>query len=81
LRNFALAAPYIHDGSLKDLKQVFDFYIGAGNSHPNLDKEIHPWFTPRLLNGTRTQRFVSIPEIAHRRTAAEYEKNGWSSQN
>lgn len=41
LRSIALTAPYMHDGSLKDLKQVLDFYIGAGNSHLNLDKEIH----------------------------------------
>ena len=41
LRNIALTAPYMSDGSLKDLKQVVDFYIGAGNSNPNLDKEIH----------------------------------------
>lgn len=40
LRNIALTAPYMHDGSLKDLKQVMDFYIGAGNSNPNLDKQI-----------------------------------------
>ncbi len=41
LRNIALTAPYMHDGSLADLKQVIDFYIGAGNSNVNLDKEIH----------------------------------------
>jgi cytochrome c peroxidase len=41
LRNIALTAPYMHDGSLKTLKDVMDFYIGAGNSNPNLDKEIH----------------------------------------
>ncbi|MBZ5570456.1 MAG: cytochrome-c peroxidase [Acidobacteriia bacterium] len=41
LRNIAQTAPYMSDGSLKDLKQVIDFYIGAGNSNPNLDKEIH----------------------------------------
>jgi cytochrome c peroxidase len=41
LRNIALTAPYMHDGSLKDLKQVMDFYIGGGNSNPNLDKEVH----------------------------------------
>jgi cytochrome c peroxidase len=41
LRNIANSAPYMHDGSLKDLKQVMDFYIGAGNSNVNLDKEIH----------------------------------------
>lgn len=41
LRNIALTAPYMHDGSLKNLKEVVDFYIGAGNSNANLDKEIH----------------------------------------
>lgn len=41
LRNIAQTAPYMSDGSLKDLKQVMDFYIGAGNSNPYLDKEIH----------------------------------------
>jgi cytochrome c peroxidase len=41
LRNIAKSAPYFHDGSLKNLKEVVDFYIGAGNSNPNLDKKIH----------------------------------------
>ena len=41
LRNVALTAPYMSDGSLKNLKEVIDFYIGAGNSNPYLDKEIH----------------------------------------
>jgi len=41
LRNVALTTRYMSDGSLKELKQVIDFYIGAGNSNPNLDKEIH----------------------------------------
>jgi cytochrome c peroxidase len=41
LRNIAQTAPYMSDGSLKTLKEAIDFYIGAGNSNPNLDKEIH----------------------------------------
>jgi cytochrome c peroxidase len=41
LRNIALTAPYMSDGSLKNLKEVIDFYIGAGNSNPNLDANIH----------------------------------------
>jgi cytochrome c peroxidase len=41
LRNVALTAPYMHDGSLKTLKEVVDFYIGGTNSNPHLDKEIH----------------------------------------
>ncbi|HET7209274.1 MAG TPA: cytochrome c peroxidase [Terriglobales bacterium] len=40
LRNVALTAPYMHDGSLKTLKEVVDFYIGGANSNPNLDKNI-----------------------------------------
>jgi cytochrome c peroxidase len=40
LRNVAMSAPYMHDGSLKTLKDVVDFYAGGGNSNPYLDKEI-----------------------------------------
>jgi cytochrome c peroxidase len=40
LRNVALTSPYMHDGSLKTLKEVIDFYIGGGNSNPHLDKNI-----------------------------------------
>jgi cytochrome c peroxidase len=40
LRDVANTAPYMHDGSLKTLKEVVDFYAGGGNSNPELDKEI-----------------------------------------
>jgi cytochrome c peroxidase len=40
LRNVAKTSPYMHDGSLKTLKDVVDFYAGGGNSNPFLDKEI-----------------------------------------
>jgi cytochrome c peroxidase len=40
LRNIAQSAPYMHDGSLKTLKDVVDFYIGAGNSNPWRDAEL-----------------------------------------
>jgi cytochrome c peroxidase len=41
LRNVALTAPYMHDGSLKTLKDVVDFYAGGGTSNPQLDPEVH----------------------------------------
>jgi cytochrome c peroxidase len=41
LRNLSLTGPYMHDGSLKTLKEVVDFYVGGGNSNPHRDKEIH----------------------------------------
>jgi cytochrome c peroxidase len=40
LRDVAGSAPYMHDGSLKTLKAVVDFYAGRGNSNPYLDKRI-----------------------------------------
>lgn len=40
LRNVALTAPYMHDGSLRTLKEVVDFYVGGGNSNPYLDPKI-----------------------------------------
>jgi len=30
----------MHDGSLKTLKEVVDFYAGSGNSNPYLDQRI-----------------------------------------
>jgi cytochrome c peroxidase len=42
LRNVAMTSPYLHDGSLKTLKDVIDFYVGGGNSNPQLDREIKP---------------------------------------
>jgi cytochrome c peroxidase len=42
LRNITQTAPYLHDGSLKTLKDVIDHYVGGGTSNPYLDKEIHP---------------------------------------
>lgn len=40
LRNIAQSAPYMHDGSLKTLEEVVDFYIGAGNSNDWRDKDL-----------------------------------------
>lgn len=42
LRNVAKTAPYMHDGKLQTLREVIDFYVGGGNSNPQLDKEIKP---------------------------------------
>ncbi len=42
LRDVAGTAPYMHDGSLKTLKEVVDFYVGGGNANPHRDKLIKP---------------------------------------
>jgi cytochrome c peroxidase len=42
LRNVALTAPYMHDGSLATLDDVIEFYSKGGRPNPNLDEKIRP---------------------------------------
>lgn len=42
LRNVALTAPYMHDGSLATLRDVVEHYARGGAGHPNTDPTIHP---------------------------------------
>jgi cytochrome c peroxidase len=42
LRNVSLTAPYMHDGSLRTLEDVIDFYDGGGRPNPRLDPRIRP---------------------------------------
>ena len=42
LRNVALTAPYMHDGSLATLEAVVDFYVEGGRENPHLSPLIHP---------------------------------------
>jgi len=42
LRNVALTAPYMHDGSLATLEEVVAFYDRGGVANPGLDPRIRP---------------------------------------
>jgi cytochrome c peroxidase len=42
LRNVGLTSPYMHDGSIRTLEEVVDFYVRGGNPNPNLDVTITP---------------------------------------
>lgn len=42
LRGVILTAPYMHDGSLKTLEDVVEFYNRGGGANPNLDAFIAP---------------------------------------
>jgi cytochrome c peroxidase len=44
LRNIALTAPYMHDGSLPDLQAVLQHYNTGGMTHPNKDSRIRPLY-------------------------------------
>ena len=42
LRNVALSAPYMHDGSLSTLREVLEFYNRGGIANPLLDPLVRP---------------------------------------
>jgi cytochrome c peroxidase len=42
LRGVALSGPYMHDGSLKRLEDVVEFYNGGGGANPKLDSVLGP---------------------------------------
>jgi cytochrome c peroxidase len=42
LRNVAVTAPYMHDGSLSTLEEVIERYARGGLGHPNTDPLIQP---------------------------------------
>lgn len=42
LRGVALTGPYMHDGSIKTLKEVVEFYDKGGVSNPNLSPHLQP---------------------------------------
>jgi cytochrome c peroxidase len=42
LRNVALTAPYMHDGSLRTLEEVVDWYDGGGGQDPGRDGTLKP---------------------------------------
>lgn len=43
LRDIALTAPYMHDGSLATLEDVVDFYAKGGVRNMNLDRRVRPF--------------------------------------
>jgi cytochrome c peroxidase len=69
LREIARTAPYMHDGSLKTLEEVVDFYDKGGIQNRNLDEKMKPLrLTPeekkdlveflKSLNGEGWQKFA-----------------------
>lgn len=56
LRNIALTAPYMHDGSLQSLEEVIDHYMKGGNDHRNK----HPFIKPFILSKSDRNNLVSF---------------------
>jgi cytochrome c peroxidase len=58
LREVALRAPYMHDGSIGTLREVIEFYNRGGNRNPQLDSRI----TPLKLTASEIDALVRLME-------------------
>ena len=72
LRNVALTAPYMHDGSLPSLAAVLDHYVRGGHRNRLQDPRVRPFMlsqTERVdllafLDGLTDREFVENPEFS-----------------
>jgi cytochrome c peroxidase len=72
LRNVALTAPYMHDGSLPTLDAVLDHYVRGGQKNPLQDPRVRPFVlaaTERadlleFLKSLTDREFVENPEFS-----------------
>ena len=65
LREVALTAPYMHDGSIATLEDVVEFYTDGGRQNPFLDRELRPL---RLTEDEKTALVAFLRSLAGRVT-------------
>jgi cytochrome c peroxidase len=75
LRNVALTAPYMHDGSFPDLQSVIAWYNGGGRAHPGQDARIRPL----NLSGKQVTELLSFLESLTGSNVAILEADGRSA--
>lgn len=73
LRNVALTAPYMHDGSVATLQEVLQHYLQGGQGHYNQDTLIRPF---ELTELEQTQLIAFLSTLTDRRLLSnpEYTK-------
>ena len=63
LRDVSKHAPYMHDGSIKTLREVVELYIKGGEANPYLDRKIDRRFAEQLdLTEEQTTALVKFME-------------------
>jgi cytochrome c peroxidase len=75
LRNVALTAPYMHDGSFPDLQSVVAWYNRGGEPHPGLDPSIRPL----NLSGKQVSDLLAFLESLTASNVAMLEADGRSA--
>ena len=75
LRNVEVTAPYMHDGSLKTLEEVIDFYDKGGRENVYLDSAMFPLKLTKQekLDLVAFLRALTSPEYARAKSKASKE--------
>jgi len=71
LRNIAVTAPYMHDGSIETLDEVIDHFQSGGHAHPNKSPLVYPFLLSNderedlilFLGSLSDPTFLSAPEF------------------
>lgn len=75
LRNVALTAPYMHDGSFSSLRDVVEFYNQGGIKNPNLD----PLIQPLGLDDSEVNQIVAFMESLTGSNVSELVEDAFSA--
>jgi cytochrome c peroxidase len=73
LRNVAITGPYMHDGSLRSLSEVIEFYDAGGGPNPFQNLEMRPL-------GLAPEEKVALVEFLKSLTSEELERQRIASQ-
>jgi cytochrome c peroxidase len=71
LRNVAVTAPYMHDGSLATLEEVIEFYDAGGRPNPNLSPLIRPLFLDAYEKAALVAFLLTLTDQQHAYKASE----------
>jgi len=63
LRNIALTAPYMHDGSMKTLEEVIDFYFDGGRPNPYISNDMPVPGLPHIPKEKQAQAKKDLVEF------------------
>ncbi len=63
LRNIALTAPYMHDGSMKTLEETIDFYFEGGRPNPNISVDMPDPGLPDIPKAEQAQAKKDLVEF------------------
>jgi cytochrome c peroxidase len=74
LRNIALTAPYMHDGSIKTLEEAVDFYFEGGRPNPRLSGVVPHKGVPSIPKAKQPQARADLAEFM-RALTGEIPKN------